>query len=569
MRFLPYSLLLFTAVAVLAAAPAVRAQTPLEGTAISDRADLPHAAGFVSRGESAEHLLNAIGAKARQAVVVSAKAQRKKVSGSFDLARPFDVLNKVSADVGLVWYSDTQSIYVYEASEQKNAVGRLRSTSVATLNDFLRKAKLADPRYVVRGGGADGTFYVAGPPVYVDIVLNAARYLDELYEGADASPNHVEVIKLEHSFVHGRRYAVRGEAQSVPGMADVLSQVLQMGDFGTVVKQPAALPADAALVVEEALPVAAQVQIPAPQPARESSGPGPARVMPYAETNSIIVRGTLAQIEQIKRLVAELDTPRKQIELSLWIIDIKKTELDRLGVNWSGGINIGNRLQIGINDGIPATTLDGPRFLASVQALTSTGDAQIVSRPVLLTQENVPAYFDSNQTFYTQLIGEKAVDLEQVTYGTLVSVRPRISSMEEVELQLAVEDGGASASGFDSGLPLVSRTMIDTVARVPHQLSLLIGGYTRRQLDNGKSGIPGLRRVPGVGKLFGQDTRSHDNLVRVFLIQPRVLGERDMLDAARMQHLYGQDVGEPLQDVLEELKQGLPELEAAHGASRD
>lgn len=74
---------------------------------------------------------------------------------------------------------------------------------------------------------------------------------------------------------------------------------------------------------------------------------------------------------------------------------------------------------------------------------------------------------------------------------------------------------------------------------------------------------------PGSGKLFGQDTRSHDNLVRVFLIQPRVLGERDMLDAARMQHLYGQDVGEPLQDVLEELKQGLPELEAAHGASRD
>ena len=568
MRSLPYSLLLSTAIALVVGASAVHAQTPLEGTAISDRADLPHASGFVSRSDSAEHLLNAIGAKARQAVVVSAKAQRKKVSGSFDLARPFEVLNKVSAEVGLVWYSDNQSIYVYEASEQKNAVGRLRSTSVATLNDFLRKARLADLRYPVRGGGADGTFYVAGPPVYVDIVLNAARYLDDLYEGADASPHHVEVIKLEHSFVHGRRYAVRGHTSEVPGMASTLSEVLQLGDFGTVMKQPATLPADPAAVVEEALPATAQARIPAPQTERVPVGPGPARVMPYAETNSLIVRGTLAQIEQIKRLVAELDIPRKQIELSLWIIDIKKTELDRLGVSWSGGINIGNRLQIGINDGIPATTLDGPRFLASVQAMTSTGDAQIVSRPVLLTQENVPAYFDSNQTFYTQLLAERTASLEPVTYGTLVNVRPRISSHDEVEMQLTIEDGAAQSGSF-SGLPMVNRTLIDTVARVPHQLSLLVGGYTRQSLDNGKTGIPGLRRMPGVGKLFGQDTRSHENLVRVFLIQPRVLGERDMLDVARLQSLYGPEVGETPQDYLHEIKQDLPAVEAAHGAPRD
>ncbi|MBZ4241538.1 EscC/YscC/HrcC family type III secretion system outer membrane ring protein, partial [Mycobacterium tuberculosis] len=88
--------------------------------------------------------------------------------------------------------------------------------------------------------------------------------------------------------------------------------------------------------------------------------------MAYAETNSLIVRGTLAQIEQVKRLVGEMDVPRKQIEMSLWIIDIKKTELDRLGVNWSGGINIGNRLAIGINQSPSVSTLDGSRFLASV-----------------------------------------------------------------------------------------------------------------------------------------------------------------------------------------------------------
>jgi type III secretion system YscC/HrcC family outer membrane pore protein len=538
------------------------AQTPLEGTAIVDRADLPHAAGFVSRADSVNHLLNAIGARARQAVVISPKAQKKKISGNFDLARPFDVLGKVSAEIGLVWYSDGQSIFVYDADEQKTSLGRLRSTSVATLSDFLRKARLADARYPVRAGGNDGTFYVAGPPVYVDIVLNAARYLDELYEGADASPHHVEVIRLEHSFVNGRRYGLRSQELELPGVADVLARVLALGDFGAVVKQPA-LPVDPATITEDTLPPA-----PAPRdPGQMPAGPTPAVVVPYAETNSLIVRGTLAQIEQVKRLVGELDTPRQQIELSLWIIDIKKTELDRLGVSWSGGINIGNRLSIGINQDSSVSTLDGTRFLASVQALASKGDAHIISRPVLLTQENIPAYFDSNQTFYAQLVGDRAVSLEQVTYGTLISVRPRLSSSRDVEMQLKIEDGAADATRAVDSLPMVNRTVIDTVARVPHRLSLLVGGYTRTSSDTGHSGIPGLRRLPGVGRLFGQDSSSAESLVRVFLIQPRLLDAGDPVESYRMPAIYGPGAGTPLQEQIRALHPQVAAPEDTHGAA--
>jgi type III secretion protein C len=542
------------------------AQTPLEGTAIQDRADLPHASGFVSRADNASHLLNALGARARQAVVISPKANKKKVSGSFDLARPFDVLAKVSAELGLVWYSDGQSIYVYDADEQKNAVGRLRHTSIATLSDFLRKARLSDTRYPVRGGGADGTFYVAGPPVYVDIVMNAARYLDDLYEGADASPHHVEVIKLEHSFVNGRRYGLRNTEVPLPGLADVLASVLQLGDFGAVVKQPS-LPADPATITEEILPANPAAQPTAQVASSVPVGPSPAVVMAYAETNSLVVRGTLAQIEQVKRLVGELDVPRKQIEMSLWIIDIKKTELDRLGVNWSGGINIGNRLAIGINQSPSVSTLDGSRFLASVQAMASKGDAHIISRPVLLTQENIPAYFDSNQTFYTQLVGDRAVSLEQVTYGTLISVRPRISSNNEVEMQLKVEDGAVDATRSVDALPVVNRTVIDTVARVPQELSLLVGGYTRSQSDTGYSGIPGLRRIPAVGKLFGQDSRSAESLVRVFLIQPRLLTGSDPVDGRRMPEIYGPEVGDSVRDTIRAVHPHLNAAEGAHGTA--
>ena len=541
--FRPFLLAWLCSLAILA-----HAQTPLEGTPITRRGDLPHTQGFVSRGDSAALLLNALGAKMNLAVVVSSKAQKKKVSGSFDLGNARRVLDQLSAETGLVWYSDNQTLYVYDAAETQNAIGQLRHASLATLRDFMRKAQLDATRYPLRGSATEGTFYVTGPPVYVQIVLNAARYLDQLYQGADLSTEHVEVLRLQHGFVHARRYGLRGKEHLVPGVADVLAGILGPGSVAGVIPAPPRPPVVSASGAEQGAPggtwpaaSGASTQALADTPAAQQSalsavandaGNGGGSTAPSAtglivlafpETNSLIVRGTLGQIQKVRSLVAEIDTPRRQIELSLWIIDIKKSELDRLGVNWSGEVGIGNKFGLGFNSGGSVSTLDGSRFLAAVSALSSQGNASVVSRPILLTQENVIAHFDSNQTFYAPLLGERTAALESITYGTLISVLPRISSASEIEMQLQIEDGSASGNGEVDGLPIVARTSIDTIARVPHQLSLLVGGYTRQAEEQGSTGIPGLRRIPWVGGLFRTRGKRSEQLVRVFLIQPRVL----------------------------------------------
>jgi len=116
-----------------------------------------------------------------------------------------------------------------------------------------------------------------------------------------------------------------------------------------------------------------------------------------------------------------------------------------------------------------------------------------------------------------------------------------------------------------ASLPVVNRTLIDTVARVPQQLSLLVGGYTRSQSEQGYSGIPGLRRIPGVGKLFGQDSTTSESLVRVFLIQPRLLAGSDPVEGAYMPEVYGPGVGESVRDALRGLHPQLSAGEVADG----
>ncbi|CTW41145.1 type III secretion system protein [Escherichia albertii] len=157
----------------------------------------------------------------------------------------------------------------------------------------------------------------------------------------------------------------------------------------------------------------------------------------------------------------------------------------------------------------------------------------MVSRPVVLTQENIPAIFDNNRTFYTKLVGERTAELDEVTYGTMISVLPRFAAKNQIELLLNIEDGNEISSEHTNvdDLPQVGRTLISTVARVPQGKSLLVGGYTRNTNTYESRKIPILGSIPFIGKLFSYEGTNENNIVRVFLIEPREIDESMMNNA--------------------------------------
>lgn len=197
-----------------------------------------------------------------------------------------------------------------------------------------------------------------------------------------------------------------------------------------------------------------------------------------------------------------------------------------MGVDWKGSFKVGSKVAASLNGG-SLSTLDSTSFMAAISALETDNRARVVSRPVVLTQENVPAIFDNNRTFYARLIGERSVELEHVTYGTLISVLPRISASGEVEMALNIEDGSVVDSTTESSaidaLPTVGRTRISTVARVPRGKSLLVGGFTRDESGEVIKRIPVLGHIPYLGRMFSYRQTRESNTVRVFLIQPKEL----------------------------------------------
>ena len=267
------------------------------------------------------------------------------------------------------------------------------------------------------------------------------------------------------------------------------------------------------------------------EPLRDGSST-PIRIVAYANTNSLLLEGSPQQIAMAKRIIAQLDIPKEQVELSLWVIDVQKQAADELGAQWAAGGKLGP-VEVGFNSsvfsqGATLSRSDTMKFLASVTALARQSRARIVSRPILLAQDNSPAVFDNSKSFYVRLEGERIASLQKVTYGTMINVLPHVvDGRGRIEMELSVEDGYSAAASPDLrlDLPIVSSTSISTMARVQHQQSLLIGGYTLNERTEGSSKIPLLGDIPLLGQLFTFQKDSDVQSVRLFLIQPRLLAE--------------------------------------------
>jgi type II secretory pathway component GspD/PulD (secretin) len=482
--------------------------------------------GYVARQENLRTFFDALSAPLGKPIILSKAAARRTISGEFSLAAPQQTLERIVRQMALIWYSDGQALYVYEAAEAKSSVISLNTITVDKLNGFLRRSGLRDARYPLRHDGLR-TFYVSGPPIYVDMVMQAAQFMDTQSADLQLGQQRIGIISLRNTFVGDRNYELRDESITVPGMATAIESLLKGESRGVdtaISRDGGGRPVGMPNFPLEGLGASAPgtPDQTAPRIIARDLAAGNIRVVAYPDTNSLLVKGLPEQVRFIENLAAALDEPKRHVELSLWIIDLQKDDLNELGVDWRGSFKDGS-MQASLNGG-SLSTLDSDSFMAAISALETDDRARVVSRPVVLTQENVPAIFDNNRTFYAPLIGERSVELESVTYGTLISVLPRISASNEIEMSLNIEDGSevAQPRGTDA-LPTVGRTRISTVARVPRGKSLLVGGFTRDESGEVIRQVPVLGQIPYLGRLFSYRQTRKSSTVRVFLIQPKEL----------------------------------------------
>ncbi|QHB33884.1 EscC/YscC/HrcC family type III secretion system outer membrane ring protein [Yersinia canariae] len=489
---------------------------------------------FVANNVMVGKLFDAVAERLEKPIILSKLAAQKRVTGNFNLANADEMFKALARRMALVWYDDGAGIYVYDNSEMRSVIVHTQAAGSGQVLNYIQKTGIYDKRFPVRTQGDNRLLFVSGPPLYVELISAAASYLDERIKQEDlASGGEVAVIPLKHSSVTDRTYNQRGQSITIPGMLTALNALFQ-GNNGTAESALTIQPKEGEPHIEAGFPIPPSVSgdNSAVKLAASAKTSSPFSLVAYPDSNSLVVKGSAEQIRYVRQLVHTLDNSRSQVELSLWIIDVTQSKVDDLGVRWEAG-------NIGVAGGSVtfnrSTLSDSKTFLAQIDAISKTGNARIVSRPVILTQENVPALFDNNTSFYARVEGERVASLQQVTYGTMISVLPRLSGGASVEMEVNIEDGGLNRDNSGkladiAGLPEVNRTNINTVARIGRDKSLLIGGYTRDQVEEGESRIPLLSDIPLLGNLFKYRSHNQQKMIRIFLIQPRLLDENEAWD---------------------------------------
>ncbi len=129
--------------------------------------------------------------------------------------------------------------------------------------------------------------------------------------------------------------------------------------------------------------------------------------------------------------------------------------------------------------------------------------------------------------------------LEEVTYGTLLRIVPRIVGdrfveRPEISLSLHLEDGSQISNASFDGVPSVRKTEISTLATVKQGQSLLIGGVYRDAVSRKLRKVPLLGDIPYLGELFRSTTDTTSRTVRLFIIEPRIvvdgIGDNILID---------------------------------------
>lgn len=477
---------------------------------------------------------------------------REVVNGRFNTASPTEFIDRLGGVFGFMWFTHAGTLYISRNYELTTRALPLPSvTGLNSLRQALTTLDILDPRYGWGELPEQGVVMVSGPPAYVNLIEQTINALPGVVPA-----QQVQVFRLKHASVTDRTIRYRDREVRVPGVAQVLQNLVgnaSSAGLESMLQDPATTLSRVAgqsqpIVVEdggELAPVANLSAAAGPVTIRAAAG-GPS-IQADPRINAIIIMDRPDRIPLYERLIAMLDVQTALIEIEAMIIDVNSSRLEELGIRWSlvdrdgrrgfafGDVNTApdsNTLSFveaargGVVD--PNTLLvtgAAEYFMTRLRALQRTGDADIQSRPSILTEENAEALIDLSQTFYVRVAGERVATLTPITAGTTLKVTPRVIRDEDnlrIWLAVDIEDGGILDRTIDE-IPGVRSSSLSTQAVIRPNESLLVGGYNAEQRIASRDQLPILGDIPLVGLMFSSRATDVQRRERLFLIRPRIL----------------------------------------------
>ncbi|WP_019217359.1 type IV pilus secretin PilQ [Legionella tunisiensis] len=275
-------------------------------------------------------------------------------------------------------------------------------------------------------------------------------------------------------------------------------------------------------------------------------------------TNTIWIRDNQAQIEEIKRVVRQLDIPVKQVLIEARIVNVTKDFAQELGLHFSAlkpaclknrtgcteqllknavsGDKIGfaERLNLDLavmpitaspaSIGIALAKLDNGVLLdLELSALESEGRGEIISSPRLLTTDQQAAFIESGEEVpYQEATSSGGTTVAFKKAVLSLKVTPQITPASKILMDLQINQNTLSTKVFN-GVPAILTKEVHTNVLVNNGQTIVLGGIYKRDKNNIINRVPFLGRLPLIGVLFKNQSAMIKNEELLIFITPRII----------------------------------------------
>ncbi|HEX8589809.1 MAG TPA: type II and III secretion system protein, partial [Pseudomonas sp.] len=182
----------------------------------------------------------------------------------------------------------------------------------------------------------------------------------------------------------------------------------------------------------------------------------------------------------------------------------------------------------------------------AIHALETNGRTQVLSAPSLVVMNNENAQIQvgdnipiSQTTVNTATSDTTLSSVEYLQTGVILNVVPRINPGGLVYMDIQQQVSDADDTVTVNGNPRISTRSVSTQVAAQSGQTVLLGGLIKQDNSESVSSVPYLGRVPGLGWLFGNRSRSRDRTELLVLITPRVINSssqaRQVTDDYRQQ----------------------------------
>lgn len=261
-------------------------------------------------------------------------------------------------------------------------------------------------------------------------------------------------------------------------------------------------------------------------------------------TNSISIFASRKSTKRINAFINNIDKVPMQIIIEAQIVEISKSKSKEFGISFGALDNAASSLAeggslTGISDSgftsVPTGSLAvkmGQLASSSLQiklrAAEANGDAKVISRPKVVTLNNLKAHIKSGITYHIKtLSGESSSDIsgdvKSITAGLTLEVTPTKVGEDEIKLKIKVTNSEPDESSGVDGIPGIVENSANTTILVKSGETATMAGLVKNSFSKNRTGVPGLSDIPFFGWLFKTEAERDRDTEMMIFITPRIV----------------------------------------------